>query len=91
MTMPVAPDKLTAANRNDWRGLQPMPMTEMPVLMSLYMPFTEARMANIRLGSIPFAMEQKWFTYFADSALHIYQSWNLGRSCIRAWTNMESP
>lgn len=73
MTMPTAPDKPIAATRNDWRDLKPM--TEMPVLMPLYMPFTEAQMANIRLGFIPVAMEQKWFTYFADSALHTYRSW----------------
>jgi hypothetical protein len=50
-------------------------MTETPVLMPLDMPFTEAQMANIRLGFIPVAMEQKWFACFADSALHIYRSW----------------
>lgn len=73
MSTPAAPDKPIAATRNDWQDLKPM--TEMPVLMPLYLPFTEAQMANIRLGYVPVAMEQHWFAYFADSALHIYRSW----------------
>ena len=73
MSTPAAPDKPIAATRNDGQDLKPM--TEMPVLMPLYIPFTEAQMTNIRLGYVPVAREEKWFAYFADSALHIYRSW----------------
>ena len=45
------------------------------VELSLKHTYSQSEMDSIRNGVIPGQMEDKWFIYFADDALHFHRSW----------------
>ena len=58
---------------SDWKNL---PLPDKRVALTLNHTFTESEMAAIRNGVVPQQMEDKWFVYFADDALHFHRSWS---------------
>ena len=60
------------ALQSDWKN-HPLPAKR--VELSLNHTFTQSEMDFIRNGVIPGQMEDKWFIYFADDALHFHRSW----------------
>lgn len=65
-------DKSPAATSADW-NIWPMP--EQQVKLALDFTLNEKEAARIRLGFIPTAMEEKWFSYFENNVLHNHRSW----------------
>jgi 8-oxo-dGTP pyrophosphatase MutT (NUDIX family) len=64
---------LLAARANSWENLQPLPKQH--VKIELDISFNNEQSNLIRLGFIPQAMEQKWFSYFKNNVLYQFRSW----------------
>lgn len=60
------------AQRKDWKT-EPMP--EMYETFVLNRSFSDEEMDVLRLGSVPKAMEDKWFWYMEGSTLYAHRSW----------------
>ena len=60
------------AQPSDWQT-EAMPASH--AVLTLDRLFSPAEMAQIRLGLIPEAMEDKWFIYWLDDTLHCHRSW----------------
>lgn len=56
----------------DWE-IEPMP--EQRTTVALDRAFSPKDMDDIRNGFIPDYMEDRWFMYWHDDALHIHRSW----------------
>jgi hypothetical protein len=64
--------KSQAATRNSWRW-EPLPARRMSIELSLRI--TPAEFERLRAGSIPDAMEDKWFLFYEDGWLYCHRSW----------------
>ena len=60
------------AGPSDWNAL---PMPEMNTTIALGLHFSPEQMTMIRRGVVPREMEDKWFVYWKDGALHFHRSW----------------
>ena len=65
-------NKIRTAGRGDWET-EPMPEQHDTFVFSRF--FSDAEMAVLRRGSIPRAMEDKWFWYMEDETLYAHRSW----------------
>ncbi|HXQ71556.1 MAG TPA: hypothetical protein VN844_13765 [Pyrinomonadaceae bacterium] len=61
------------ATRQSWPNIKPLP--EQRAALSLERAFTEEEFELIRYGSIPEAMENKWFIFLEDDVLYFHRSW----------------
>ena len=59
------------ATKDKWKTI---PMT-IPKKIVVDILLTEIQFQKLKLGSIPFEMEDKWFIYFENEYLHIHSSW----------------
>jgi len=64
--------KIGAARRDDWKS-EPMP--EKHATFVLNRTFDNKEMDALRRGSIPQAMEDKWFRYMEGSTMWAHRSW----------------
>ena len=64
--------------------MKPAQKTDLPILLPLpaqrarlrlNLVFTESQSALLKLGFVPFEMEDKWFIYFENATLHFQRSW----------------
>ncbi len=60
------------ATKNSWKT---KPLPEQKESFLLNRTITEEEFELIQYGSIPEAMEDKWFIYFEDSKLYFHRSW----------------
>jgi hypothetical protein len=60
------------AKRSDWKT-EPLP--ERNAVIPLDRAFTREEVERIRRGLVPEQMEDKWFVYWEDDALHLHRSW----------------
>ena len=65
-------NKRRTAHRDDWKT-QPMP--EQHETFVLKRAFSREEMDVLRCGSVPQAMEDKWFWYMEGSTLWAHRSW----------------
>ena len=68
----ISGTKKRAARRNDWKTV---PMPEQRDSFILHRSFGDEEMDALRRGSVPQAMEDKWFWYMEDMTLWAYRSW----------------
>ena len=61
-----------AACRSDWKTV---PMPEKHETFVLSRVFTDEKMEVLRCGSVPQAMEDKWFRYMEGSTMWAHRSW----------------
>lgn len=66
-------ESLLAARADSWENLQPLPKQHTKI--DLDISFNNEQSNLIRLGFIPQAMEQKWFSYFKNNVLYQFRSW----------------
>lgn len=64
--------------------MKPAQKTDLPTLLTmpaqrarltLNRTFTKDQAALLKLGFVPFEMEDKWFIYFENATLHFHRSW----------------
>lgn len=60
------------ARRYDWKA-EPLPARH--VVLPLEFTLSAAEASQLRMGFIPKAMEEKWFSYFDDNTLYQHRSW----------------
>ncbi|HSN56116.1 MAG TPA: hypothetical protein VLT32_15685, partial [Candidatus Sulfomarinibacteraceae bacterium] len=63
---------MKTAEPTDWNAL---PMPEVNATIPLGLLYDAEQMAMIRRGVVPREMEDKWFVYWKDGALHFHCSW----------------
>ena len=63
---------MRAARKTDW-GTKPLP--EERCSIPLDRSFNAGDMEFVQRGVLPEVMEDKWFVYWADGALHLHRSW----------------
>lgn len=62
----------TAAKKSDWKTEE---MPRQHTCFSIKRKMSDAELANLKLGNIPQAMEDKWFWYFENGRLYVHRSW----------------
>lgn len=65
-------NKRTIASRGDWKT-EPMPRRHETFILNR--TFSDREMEALRCGSIPQAMEDKWFWYMEGQTLWAHRSW----------------
>lgn len=66
-------ESLLAARADSWGNLQPLPKQHTKIELDI--SFNNEQSNVLRLGFIPRAMEQKWFSYFKNNVLYQFRSW----------------
>ena len=59
--------------REDLQQTHPLPKGH--ITLALDRLFTQAEMARIHRGFLPYVMEEKWFVFYEDGTLHFHRSW----------------
>ncbi|NTU81843.1 MAG: NUDIX domain-containing protein [Chloroflexales bacterium] len=67
-----AEEPVILATRADWKTA---PMPEQRAVLAIERVYTPAELARIRRGSVPRAMEDKWFAFVEGDTLHLHRSW----------------
>jgi len=70
------------ATKDRWKTI---PMTN-PKRLEVSILLTEVEFLKIRIGNVPYEMEDKWFIYFENEYLHLHRSWT-GYEVFRARIN----
>lgn len=60
------------AKQSDWKS-EPLPKKTTTVRLDR--SFSSSEMERIRRGVVPEQMEDKWFVYWQEGALHFHRSW----------------
>jgi uncharacterized protein (TIGR02452 family) len=66
------PARTIPVKADDWQ-IKPMPARHVDIPVERR--FSDAEMAQVRLGVLPDRMEDKWFVYWDDGRLYLHRSW----------------